>query len=49
MEPKATLVLSMEELKFLRKALLFYENDSGRYDEKLGGAIFGQFPDNMDT
>jgi len=49
MESKATLVLSMEELIFLREVLYFYENDSGRYDQKLGGAIFDQFPDNIDT
>lgn len=41
---KVTLELTLEELKFIRDALLFYENDSGRYDEKLGETIFSQFP-----
>jgi hypothetical protein len=49
MESKTTLLLSLEELKFLRDALQFYENDSGKYDDKLGEAIFSQFPDNIDT
>jgi len=41
---KVTLELTLEELKFIRDALLFYENDSGKYDYELGETIFSQFP-----
>jgi len=46
---KVTLELTLEELIFMRDALWFYENDSGRYDEKLGGPIFSQFPEGIIT